>query len=110
MIGSYEEKTVRHAEALRNALDAHGPGMRQEIMQRTGKSYRSVSNWISLTSPAMPTRSDRATLRELLGDYEAVADPVEAALKASGLDKWRWKEVHSCYERHVQEQGREAVR
>lgn len=98
-----------HARLLRAAINARGLHA-QEVGDAVGTSKRTVGNWISRTSPTMPSARDRAALRKVLGDYEADAgDPVEAAVRRSELTEWRQDAVLSFYKRNLHEQRAEAA-
>ena len=102
-------ETHEHAELLRQALDESGEVTRHVLAEATGRSYRTVSNWISTTKPTMPSGSERALLRKLLGPYDTAGDPVERAVRRSALIEWRQDRVLSEYKRNLHEQRGEAT-
>lgn len=99
---------AEHAARLRNAIET-GRHDRQTVADHVGRSYRTVGNWISPTSPTMPTAAERSLLRELLGPYDTPGDPVEVALEHSELNDWRRDAVRAEYRRHLHEQRREVA-
>lgn len=92
-----------HADALRQAMAERQVG-RQAIADATGKTYRSVSYWISRENPTLPSEADRATLRRLLGPYDQATDPVERAILMSDLTQDRKHGLIGFYLRLRREQ------
>lgn len=81
---------------------------RQVIADATGVQLRTVTNWTS--GSTMPSAIERNALRQLLGEYDAVGDQVEIAVKSSELHDWRQDAVLSFYKRNLHEQrGEEAA-
>lgn len=93
-----------HADRLREAISLNGRGTRQLIADATGRTYRTVGNWISETNPTLPTPEERAIIRRILGPYDAAGDQVERAIEESPLVRWRRRDVLTTYERHLHEQ------
>jgi hypothetical protein len=99
-----------HAALLRRALEESTELTRQTLADATGRSYRTVGNWISAKSPTMPSGEERAMLRRLLGPYDSSGDAVERAIRRSELIEWRQDRVLSEYKRNLHEQrGEEAA-
>jgi hypothetical protein len=98
-----EEKQA-HADALRKAIE-ESEHSREDIAVTLGRTYRTVGYWTSRTNPTMPSGTERATLRRILGPYDNAGDPVERAVRRSELDEWRQDAVLSEYKRHVQQQA-----
>ena len=78
---------------------------RSDVAVAVGVKTRTVTNWTS--GETMPTAVQREVLRRALGAYDSTGDPVEIAVRSSGLIKWRQDAVMTEYERHRHEQGRE---
>lgn len=95
-----------HARRLRQAI-ATSEHDRADIIEATGKGYRTVSNWVSETKPTMPDDRDRAILRRLFPGYDTAGDPVIVAISRSELDEWRKDTVKGFYRKHVAEQEEE---
>ena len=68
---------------------------------------RTVTNWT--TGQTMPSAIERERLRDLLGDYDAIGDPVEVAIRQSELHEWRQDAVLSEYKRHLYQQRAEVT-
>ncbi len=66
---------------------------------------KTVTNWRG--GKTMPSDTDRARLRELLGVYDFAGDQVEVALRSSDLVEWRQDAVLSFYKRNLHEQRTE---
>lgn len=96
-----------HADLLRRAMEESPTATREIIADALGRTYRTVSNWISPTNPTMPSGEERAALRQLLGPYDSPGDQVERAIMASSLAPWRKTAVISEYLRHREEQARQ---
>lgn len=95
-----------HAEMLRRAIE-ESTHDRQAIADAVDRSYRTVGNWISPTSPTMPNAAERKVLRTILGDYDHPGDGVERAIKKSELVDWRQDAVLSVYKKNLREQREE---
>jgi transcriptional regulator with XRE-family HTH domain len=96
-----------HGSRLKGAMAARGYD-RQVIADATGVQLRTVTNWTS--GSTMPSAIERNALRQLLGEYDAVGDQVEIAVKSSELHDWRQDAVLSFYKRNLHEQrGEEAA-
>lgn len=81
---------------------------RQVIADATGVQLRTVTNWTS--GATMPSAAERVTLRKLLGEYDAMGDQVEIAVRSSELHEWRQDSVLSFYKKNLHEQrGEEAA-
>lgn len=93
-----------HGRRLKAAMANQGLG-REVVADAVEKGTRTVTNWTSGYS--MPDDTDRAKLRRLLGHYDHPGDPVEAAIRSSGLIAWRQDAVLSEYRRHVHLQAAE---
>jgi len=79
---------------------------RRVVADATGVQVRTVTNWT--TGATMPSSTERASLRRLLGEYDVDGDPVEVAIRASVLVDWRQDLVLSHYKRNLHEQIAEA--
>lgn len=90
-----------HGKRLAAAMAAKSYG-RQVIADATGREKRTVTNWRS--GKTMPSDTERAALRKLLGDYDNPGDQVEVAVHASELNDWRQDAVLSFYKRNLHEQ------
>lgn len=99
-----------HAERLRRAIGGN-PERRQLVGTVTGKSYRTVGNWISEKKPTLPTDEQRQAIRDVLGDYDHEGDAVERAVFSSELTEDRAFDVVGYYKRRLREQreGREGA-
>lgn len=103
-----EAAKKRHAKLLRDAI-AGDPARRSLVMDATGRGYRTVGNWISRTSPTMPSEKEKQAIRDVLGDYDAEGDAVERAVFASELTVDRAYEVVGFYQRQLRLQREEAA-
>lgn len=95
-----------HGKRLAAAMAARSLD-RQAIADATGRGVRTVTNWTS--GAHMPSDMERAVLRRLLGDYDNPGDPVEVAVRQSGLHEWRQDAVLSTYKRNLHEQRGEVA-
>ena len=100
-----KERAEEHGRRLRKALALRPEVSRADLQVLTGRSYRTVTNW--LNGHNTPQDEDRALLRGRLGDYERDADAVERALDASPLTEDRRYEVLAVYKRKLREQREE---
>lgn len=98
---------LEHAKRLRKAIANSDEYSRRDVALATHREYRTVSNWLSLTKPTMPSERERAILRRMFPGYDSSGDPVEVAVRSSELVKWRQDAVISKYEQHLHEQRRE---
>lgn len=81
---------------------------RQVVADATGVEVRTITNWS--TGKTMPSGAQRSALRALLGEYDALGDQVEVAVRSSELHEWRQDAVLSFYKRNLHEQrGEEAA-
>ena len=97
---------AEHGKRLREAMTSRDIDNKAlaEALEVNGKT---VTNWRSGTT--MPSSTDRANLRRILGAYDAEGDPVEVAVRGSELIDWRQDLVLSTYRRNLHEQRAEAV-
>lgn len=96
-----------HGRRLKSAMASRRYD-RQVIADATGVQPRTVTNWTS--GATMPSSTERAALRALLGEYDALGDQVEVAVRSSELHEWRQDAVLSFYKRNLHEQrGEEAA-
>lgn len=95
-----------HGSRLKTAMSAKGFD-RQMVADATGVRVRTVTNWT--TGSTMPSAREREDLRRLFGDYDAVGDPVEVAVRGSELSAWRQSAVLSEYQKHLHQQRAEEV-
>lgn len=98
---------AEHARRLRAAIATSDRWDRQALADYLGRSYRTVSNWVSETKPMLPSDQDRGKLRALFPGYDQLGDPVEVALRQSELHEWRQDAVLSVYKRNLHEQREE---
>lgn len=94
-----------HGRKLKWALADRGLS-RSQVAEATGVRERTVTNWTS--GATMPNEQQRAALKRLLGPYDDPGDPVELAVRGTGLLGWRQDAVLSVYKRHVYEQSEPA--
>lgn len=97
---------AEHGRLLKSAMARKGLG-RATVADWLDVKVRTVTNWTS--GSTLPTPAQREGLRELLGPYDEAGDPVELAVRSSGLIKWRQDAVITEYERHRHEQHREEM-
>lgn len=90
-----------HGARLRAAMATRGMD-RTLVADAAGVGVRTVTNWT--TGKTMPSATERAALRQLLGEYDAEGDPVETAVKASRLTEDRQYVVLGVYKRELREQ------
>lgn len=96
-------------DKLRRARKVAGYTQRQ-LGDAIGVSEKAVRTWeTGQTASDRIDPASRVNLRKVLGDFDAEGDPVEVAIRRSGLVKWRQDRVISVYEEHVYDQGREAA-
>jgi transcriptional regulator with XRE-family HTH domain len=95
---------AEHGKRLAAAMAARRKG-RQEVADVTGRGVRTITNWTA--GETMPSDTERAALRRLLGDYDNPGDPVEVAVRSSALMEWRQDAVLSVYKRNLHEQRAE---
>lgn len=98
---------AQHARLLRDAIATSRKHDRDSVADRTHKSYRTVSNWISEKKPTMPDDEDRAILREMFPGYDLDADEVERAVRGSRLTEDRQYGVIGYYKKQLREQDAE---
>lgn len=94
----------QHGSRLKAAMAARGYD-RQVVADSAGVRVRTVTNWTS--GSTMPSGVEREALRRLLGPYDSDGDPVEVAVRSSGLSDWRQDAVLSFYKRNLAEQRAE---
>lgn len=94
-----------HAKLLRDAIATSAKYGRNDVADMTGRSYRTVSNWVSTTQPTMPEDKDKAILRRMFPGYDSSGDAVETALHRSPLIEWRRLRVLSFYKQQLSEQA-----
>lgn len=92
---------AQHGAKLRAAMAEQGYS-RDTIADVTDVGVRTVTNWT--TGKTMPSDTERAKLRRLLGTYDDPGDPVEAAIRRSELVEWRQDTVVGFYKRNLSEQ------
>lgn len=91
---------------------SHGPQLKAAMIRRglsrtavadyVGRKERTVTNWT--TGSTMPDAAELELLEELLGPYRHEGDPVEVAVRASGLTEDRQLAVLHAYKRELREQ------
>lgn len=91
------EHGVRLAEAM-----ARTQSDRTVVADALGVNVRTVTNWKN--GKTLPNNAERAALRRLFGDYDNPGDPVEVAIRTSGLTEWRQDTVIGFYKKHLAEQ------
>lgn len=96
-----------HGSRLKAAMSLHRLG-REAIADKAGVTARTVTNWTR--GETMPSELERSLIRELVGNYDAEGDPVEAAVRASRLTEDRQYVVLGTYKRQLREQDDEAER
>lgn len=96
-----------HGLRLKGAMSLKGLG-REAIADKAGVTVRTVTNWTR--GDTMPSELERAKIRELLGNYDAAGDPVEAAVRGSDLTEDRQYVVLGTYKRLLREQDEESGR
>jgi hypothetical protein len=101
---------AQHARLLRDAIATSREHDRRSVSDRTGKGYRTVSNWISESDPTMPRDEDLVVLREMFPGYDQAIDPVERAVRGSRLTEDRQYGVIGFYKRQLREQDEAAER
>lgn len=93
---------------LQRARKLAGYKTQQSLGDKVGVSGKTIRNWeTGVTRPENIDPGHRAALRKLVGSFDDEGDPVEVALKNSGLIEWRWGAVYNEYKRHLHEQARE---
>lgn len=97
---------AEHGRRLKGAMAAQAKD-RQVVADYTGVKVRTVTNWTS--GATMPSDTERAALRRLLGAYDDPGDPVEVAVRQSELQEWRQDAVLSTYKRNLHEQRGEVA-
>lgn len=92
---------AEHGRRLKTAMASQGHN-REVVADWTNVKVRTVTNWTS--GATMPSDTEKAALRRLLGEYDSEGDPVELALRRSELHEWRQDAVLSFYKRNLHEQ------
>lgn len=100
------EEKAEHGRKLVAAMAARGVKP-PDLAIALGVSQRTVGNWRN--GKTMPNETDLNRLERVLGAYNASGDPVEVAIKRSELAQWRQTDVISRYQRHLDEQRKEAT-
>lgn len=95
---------AEHAARLRTAM-AERRLSRTTVADAVEVKVRTVTNWT--TGETLPAEQDRIKLRNLLGPYDQTGDPVEVAIRRSGLSEWRQDILIGTYKKHLYEQGEE---
>lgn len=95
---------VEHGLRLKAAMARKRLG-REAIADATRVKPRTVTNWTS--GATMPSDTERAALRRLLGDYDDPGDPVEIAVRGSRLTEDRQYVVLGVYKRELRQQDEE---
>lgn len=97
---------AEHGRRLKGAMAAQGKS-RTVVADYTGVKVRTVTNWTS--GATMPSDTERASLRRLLGSYDDPGDPVEVAVRQSELTEDRQYDVVGYYKRRLREQREEGA-
>lgn len=92
---------AEHGARLRAAMGARKVD-RQGVVDATGRSKRTVTNWT--TGTTMPTEFERGVLRQLFPGYDDPGDPVEVAIMQSKLTEDRQYMLVGTYKRMLREQ------
>lgn len=105
-VGASEERRSgmdkrEHGERLARAIRVRGLS-RTTVATAANVKPRTVTNWTS--GETMPSERERDALRNLLGPYDAEGDPVEVAVRMSGLTEDRQATVIGFYLRQLREQ------
>lgn len=95
---------VEHGLKLKAAMAAQVKN-RSVVATATGVKDRTVTNWTS--GSTMPSDTERAALRRLLGEYDSLGDQVEIAVRGSGLAGFRQTKVIGYYQEQLHEQQRD---
>lgn len=93
---------AEHGARLRAAMGAKKID-RQGVVDATGRSKRTVTNWTS--GETMPSPAERAALRNLFPGYDDPGDPVEVAIMHSELTEDRQYMLVGTYKRMLREQA-----
>lgn len=93
-----------HGTRLKVAMGQRGLS-RKDVADATDVSARTVTNWT--TGATMPSETEKAVLRRLLGHYDAAGDPVIVAIDQSDLAGFRKTKVKGFYEEQLYDQARE---
>ncbi|ROR91714.1 helix-turn-helix domain-containing protein [Nocardioides aurantiacus] len=93
-----------HGKRLKAAMASHGVS-NEALADAIDVGKKTVYNWRA--GHTMPSESDRAKLRDLLGAYDYAGDPVEAAVYRSELSEDRQHVVVGFYLRQLREQRAE---
>ena len=93
-----------HGTRLGRAIRLRGLS-RTTVADAANVKPRTVTNWTS--GETMPSERERDALRSLLGPYDSEGDPVEVAVRMSGLAPFRQSKVIAAYQEQLHDQGRE---
>lgn len=97
---------AEHAARLRAAMGNRGLD-NTTVADSVGVQPRTVTNW--RRGATLPSDTERAKLRNLLGPYDEYGDPVEVAIRNSGLVGFRQTKVIGYYQEQMHEQQRESA-
>lgn len=91
-----------YGKRLQAARKEAGYRTQEALGDQIGRSGRAVRNWE--TGANTPDDAIKAELRRLLGPFDSEGDPVEVAIKQSGLTEDRQHDVIGYYLKRVREQ------